>query len=260
MSDKPIIMTGESVRAILDGRKAQTRRVIKPQPIEAFDGQWEFKDKYGKWIGAYNPRSGERNVKSPYQVGDRLWVKETWAVGKGYDSLKPLDIQRNYITAGYPISYSRRYPRKWYKADTSLVEKHGIGKWHSPLFMPKAFARLWLEVTAVKAERLQDISEEDAIAEGVPEWANKDDIANGYLLDRPLDDYWCPTCQGHGLHPALGANYGVIEVECRDCDTSIKLFRNRWDALNAKRGYPWENNDWVWAYTFKRIEPPTEKK
>ena len=191
MSDKPIIMTGESVRAILDWRKTQTRRVIKPQPIWIGDPNIPFKTPDA------NPKG---IIKSRYQVGDKLWVKETWLqLDRDHWENENKPVQWIHNRYGVPRANGIAY-----RADTSIEGdetrmEYGY-KWKSPLFMPKTFARLWLEVTAVKAERLQDISEEDVIAE------------------------------------------------------AIYVGTKSWDAINARRGYSWESNPWVWAYTFKRIE------
>ena len=226
MAEKPVIFRAYQIPKIIDGSKTRFSEVIKPQPQIC---HWNSFSSYKlniypkitteglffKFIHSIN-ENGKRNqesewIKSPYQVGDLLWVRETWAVGKGYDSLKPSLIP--------DVSYLR----KWYKAETSLIEKHGVGKWRSPLFMPKRFARIWLEVTAVKAERLQDISESDIVAEGIVKSRGRYNIAR-YQFSR------------------IGNQRG----------TGIEAFVEGWDSINPK--HPWSNNDWVFANTFKRIE------
>ena len=171
MKERPIIMTGESVRAILEGRKTQTRRVIKPQP-----------------------RNG-KDWRCPYgQSGGRLWVRETWQAqsitGEWWHKVKkderPLHNWSVVDRATLPASLNEMPP-----------------KWISPLFMPRWASRITLEVTGVRVERVQDISEDDAIAEGTG---------------------------------------------------STSVYRLLWDSINAKRGYSWDSNPWVWAVGFKIIK------
>lgn len=139
MKFRPILFSTEMVQAILAGRKTQTRRIIKPQPTQ-IGGLWRLDKKqasnrpFNEW---HNHPFG---IHSPYgQVGDVLWVRETF-----YKSL----IDDSYQ----------------YKADRNY--SHGIS-WKPSLFMPKAAARIFLRITNIRVERLQDISEEDAKAEGI---------------------------------------------------------------------------------------------
>lgn len=151
MSEKPILFSGAMVRALLDGRKTQTRRIVKPQP---------------NIVHAIHPdcsistnlifRQGDQRIHSPYKVGDRIWVRETWTHWF-YDS-------------------EAKQQRYWYRADYNGDGvpdgwDHGLNReswdrWRPSIHMPKAAARIWLEVIAVRVERLQDISNTDAVAEG----------------------------------------------------------------------------------------------
>ena len=152
MREIPILFSGPMVRAILDGRKTQTRRLQGLRRINAYpnnwvqavqlnDGTWSF---WGplrvdeRWVRtmAY-PQGG--GWKCPYEVGDRLWVRETWA--KPYVNIPPV-----------------------YRAD---YKGAGILKWRPSIHMPKWACRLWLTVTGVRVERLQEITDEDTIAEGM---------------------------------------------------------------------------------------------
>jgi len=158
VKEKPILFNGEMVRAILDGRKAQTRRVIKPQPV-LVGSSWEWEPK-GKIVYASCWADGGIPARlmpygAPYQVGQKLWVRETWVQVEA-----PL---------GNPIH------KVVYRADcrdssgaywSSIAEDPANVKWRPSIFMPKWATRLWLEVTGVRAERVQDISEDDAEAEG----------------------------------------------------------------------------------------------
>lgn len=215
--EHPIIFSSESIRAILDGSKKQTRRIPNKQNV--------------KW-----------------EVGDRLWVKETHKIAE-YDNYGQGPVSKHIFYKA--DNWTQERWNEWQKTMGKFPPS--LTRWKPSRFMPKWAARIWREITGIRKERLQDISEEDAIAEGVPEWANKDDIANDHYLDRPLEPYWCPVCQGQGVHPALGSNLGVIEIECENCDTSIKLFRNFWDSLNKKRGYGWDENHEVIVFEFKKI-------
>ncbi len=160
MNEKPILFSGEMVKAILDGRKTQTRRVVKSQPPEGYR-QW------GRCINGNiaftdHPLQGEKgnviHVKGPYgDEGDRLWVRETCAIGINDDC----DLVCDYMADG---------KRKWFDL-TPENEKYSAtyindGKRPS-IFMPRWASRITLEITGVRVERLQDITDDDAKAEGV---------------------------------------------------------------------------------------------
>jgi hypothetical protein len=153
--EKPILFSGEMIRAILSGTKRQTRRIVKPQPTE--DGNW--------WV--YSPNKNRQlswgcevnsvffaNL-SPYGTpGDLLWVKETWYTHEALDIFKPTELTKSQ----HEIFYFVDYP--------------GIchaGRLRPSIFMRRWMSRITLELTAVRIERLQDISEADAKAEGVAE-------------------------------------------------------------------------------------------
>jgi len=181
------------VLAILEGRKTQTRRIVKDT------GLYAIEEKYHGEETAKRELSNMATQCPHGQPGDRLWVKETFQLtGKG---------------------------TPFYRADFHDVDMSGVhimGGWKPSIFMRRIYSRLTLEITGIKAERLQDISEEDAKAEGVIE------TMIPYARD----------CAKLG-HDYDGRN----------------LYKILWDSLNAKRGFPWESNPWVWAITFKRINP-----
>lgn len=180
MEEKPILFTGEMVRAVLDGRKTQTRRVIKPQP------------------GLLGPKDIPLLLYyCPYgQPGDRLWVRESWSVDMSMDHLKPSDVPEDSI-----VYYRANTDKDWERQSTGQV----MGKKRPSIFMPRWASRINLEITDIRVERVQDITEEDAKAEGV-DW-----------------------------YPAMRAN---------------RLFQSLWDSINAKRGYAWDVNPWVWVVEF----------
>jgi hypothetical protein len=191
---KGIIMSPESVRAILDNRKSQTRRVVKPQPVVC-----PCNPIYLDWKEMTLSPDAAMTRYCPYgKPGDVLYVKETWAALNPHSD-KPSHPDSKIHVMAYRADEEDRYR----KFGGTLYE----GPWKSPLHMPEWASRLKIVLTDVRVERLQDISEDDAIAEG--------------------------------------CNFG--------CD-SVDWYRETWDSINAKRGYPWESNCWVWVLSFKRYE------
>lgn len=210
MCEKPILFSTEMVRAILDGRKCQTRRVIKPQPP----------DKAGKivMLGVDELSPGfitettlvaagsDWGLKAPWQPGDVLWVRETWGI---------LNLDYHPINVGnpnYPVIYV-------YKAD-HITGNDGPEriKWRPSIHMPKSAARIWLEVTNVRVERVQEITAHECILEGI----SSEDV----LYNTPVSGDF--------------AQY------------TINQFKNLWNSINAKRGYGWDSNPWVWVISFER--------
>jgi hypothetical protein len=199
LSERPILFNGPMVRAILAGTKTQTRRLVKPQPAE--------------WLDTHEPTI--LPAACPYGVpGDRLWVRETWSAplkrdGSGYESAGVL-----------------------YRADP-LWDGMSHGDfgwdWKPSIHMPRWASRLTLEVTDVRVQRLQDINEEDAKAEGVT-----------------------PYTPPHGNISLEQTVPGPGFDGCRLGDQPHRLpFADLWDSINAKRA-PWDSNPWVWAVTFRR--------
>lgn len=181
MTDRPILFSGPMVRAILEGRKTQTRRLISTKPrghlggVNLFDGTWT--DDY-----VLDPGNVEwRQQIVRYAVGDRLWVRETWS-------------ERLEGEAAI------------YRADAELPIV-----WRPSIFMPRWASRLTLTVTDVRVQRLQEISRDDVIAEGITE--------------REGEPIAAVVAGWHEPYAAL------------------------WDSLNAKRA-PWASNPWVVAVTF----------
>ena len=221
MKERPIIMGADSVRAILDGLKTQTRRVVNSRIFIEIDNGNDppiFQD---------SPNFGEALMKYgryPYgYIGDRLWVRETWAEATPYPS-----------SAVYKATYE--YPQDF------------THDWKSPIYMPRWASRIILEITDIRVERVQDITEEDALEEGI--------MSNEEYEARASEDnlFPCPRCKGYQVHETFGYDYGITEVDCTYCDTPKKRYRIVWDSLNAKRGYSWESNPWVWVISFKRIK------
>jgi hypothetical protein len=198
MTDRPILFSGPMVRALLEGRKTQTRRVLKPQP----EGPQHRLVHVGEGFARFDDnRLGKYDIGTRFTPGDRLWVKETWRGSKVADELKPSQL------AGPGLS------RIWYEADRDNCDRHG--KLRPSLFMPRWASRLTLMVTDVRVERLQDISEVDAIAEGAPRCG--------------MDD------EGRFYEGVPGATY-----RCG--------YAGLWDHINGSGA--WDANPWVVAVTF----------
>lgn len=188
---RPIIMSGESIKAILVGRKTQTRRIIKPQPNRVVNGL-PYRRLISNGIGDVI-----KLIKCPYgQIGDRLWVKETWATENRYNHLKPSEIPQP-ATLYYPAN--RDY------------EPFQMGIKRSLLFMPRWASRITLEITGIRVERVQDI---------------------------PLVDV---------------KKEGISEINWYHYDNAIDAFKKLWDSINAKRGYGWGINPWVWVISFRKL-------
>ena len=207
MKEHPIIFSGAMIRAILEGRKTQTRRVIKPQPINLEPDWWVWKGQ-GMGRDSLNPTLFN---SCPYgKPGDLLVLKSQWATEKQYDNRPP----------------SKLPPKAqiWTLWDGDL-KPEWCGRTRSARFIPK---RLYphfpkAEITDVRVERVQEISEEDARAEGI--------IDGG-----------CLNC---GEHEPCGCN--DPQPDARDA------FIYLWNSINEKRGYGWIMNPWVWVLSFGKV-------
>lgn len=227
----PILFNTEMVRAILDGRKTVTRRLVKPKSKNACGFYVTFRKSDNAFMGVYdydeNEKQFDNSQTPPACIGDVLYVRETWCYHK--DAKKP-----------------------WYgyKADGDFRDVDL--KWHPSLHMPKEAARIFLKVKDVRVERLRDITEEQALSEGVP-----DDT------DYPISKVYCPRCHGDGLVGDLSESLGFMEVECHECDTAVKRFKHLWDFTIKKSDlarYGWDANPFVWVIEFERCEKPEENK
>lgn len=239
MAIKPILFNTEMVRAILDGRKTQTRRLVKPH---YHDGDAGFNVVTMANTGAFcyieyydeDERSTERRLNPPYNRDDILWVRET------FDEL-PVNPDGS-SSGGKTCLY--------YKADGDLRPEIWQGIWHPSIHMPRKAARIFLRVTGIRAERLQDITDTDALKEGVP----SDD-------DFPMNEVYCPVCHGEGLHGALHpVSLGYMEVDCENCDTPVKRFSHLWNSTikyDDVSRFGWEANPWVWVIEFEMAEQQT---
>jgi len=170
MKERPILMSVDNVKAILEGRKTQTRRVLKPQPRRHWDRfcldiTWGFR--------VYTLQ--ELSLLCPYgQVGDKLWVRETWATEHRLDTLTVSEL-----------GHASEIPL-FYKADSPIQTILVIGKWRPSVFMPRWASRITLEITAIRVERLQEITRNDIKAEGL----GMPTLPNSHLPYLEFRDLW----------------------------------------------------------------------
>lgn len=223
MGDKPILFSGPMVRALLNGRKAQTRRVLNRSNVTVLGERWGRNAPWSglrfseAWARERHPIFGHHvphlavpfchpgdeptpsedcgiyRVTPVVGVGDRLWARETWALRGDRDPM--------------------------YAADWKPSGMKALRPWRPSIFMPRWASRLTLIVTDVRVQRVQDISEQDAIAEGCGQYASSTELVGAF-------------------DPARKGSYR-------------EGYRELWDSLNAARGYGWAENPWVAAISFE---------
>jgi hypothetical protein len=210
MKERPILFSGAMVRALLDGSKTQTRRLMTLQPVLA-EAQWAWRG-YSWACDMKHPidvYTGSALQPCPCgSVGDRLYVRETWA-------------QPTTLDPG-PTLYRADYPACVPASFENIPAADEI-TWKPSIHMPQAMSRIALEVTGVRVERLQDISNRDSLAEGLMNVGG------------------------------VGAKYGVHGTTFWS-DDPREAYRRLWDSLNAARGYGWDVNPWVWVVEFRKVE------
>ena len=204
ITDRPILFSAPMVRAILDGSKTQTRRVVKPRKDLGIGCELAPCELAGEVnAGDYS--------NSRYRPGDRLWVREAW---------QHLQNQNGELAATLNPKSCREC---FYRADESDPRSLPMsGKWRPSIHMPRWASRITLEITGVRVERLQDISESDAIAEGIERVTVK---------------------TGATVYP-FGNQYS---------HDSVAAYSHLWEAINGTGS--WAANPWVWVVEFKRVTP-----
>lgn len=199
MKERPILFSAPMVRAILEGRKTQTRRIIDHQP-----------DAEGLWPRGTAPGAGDCRHGKP---GDRLWVRETWA-GLGVKNSAPIV----------------------YRADAPGGERVRVdAPWRPSIFMPRNASRITLDITEVRVERLNDISPEDAEAEGLA-CVTKDGSMYKYGIP---DNDGLPGTDDHGWPWHLWRQ------------SPVDAYEWLWESINGTGS--WAENPWIWAITFNRF-------
>lgn len=225
--ERPILFSGPMVRALLDGSKTQTRRVVKPQPDTAHDGEpYWFIGGYRVW--GYRPtpaiplRAGGNPLPCPHgQRGDRLWVRETWQgpllqdfeTDADADWHTPIHIHQ-YQNPAHCEYAADGGPAPEY-TDADDVMRQG---WRPSIHMPRWASRITLEITSVRVERLQDISDADCVAEGCG---------------------------------ALQAAIGCPMTSAPGETIPRTMFRALWESINGPAS--WAANPWVWAVEFRKL-------
>ncbi len=233
MADHPILFSAPMIRALLAGRKTQTRRIVSPRNLKFFNAEtgrlaaspalieaafcdahsFRQHDKAGGWnwqarVFDHQPGPWTRwQARSTIQAGDRLWCRETWAVGNIYDGMTAAEINPNRT----PLYCGIRY--------AATQERIGI-KDRPSIHMPRWASRLTLIVRTVRLQRLQDITEADALDEGV----RFDEAYDGYTIEN-------------------GTFYSPCPIGC---------YRLLWNHINGDTGpKSWDFNPWVLAYSFR---------
>ena len=227
----PILFNAEEVNAVLEGRKTQTRRVIKTtgeaakytrKPLPA-SGRLIYKNG-GAWDDSALPTVPI--AKCPYgKVGDRLWVWETWQAFSPDENFRPMEeckiIYR--ATDNHPGYCASEYAEVMnLKHNSPIYDMDIVYPWRSPTHMPRWASRITLEITDIRVERVQDITEQDAIAEGAfpsGSW--------GHLSEK--------------------------EVSAMNLGSCRCAFANIWNLNNEKRGFGWTANPYVWCLAFKKV-------
>lgn len=200
LKERPILFSGEMVRAILEGHKTQTRRVIRK------------KKAHGGVLPYYKPTVDLTQFITidddcPYgQLGDLLWVREKFTLECPYGHTDECDNPDHVI---------------YWATESQVVRESITTRWRASIHMPRWASRITLEVNDIRAERVQDITEVDAIAEGIGK-------------NHP---YAIPT--EIAKHPHM--------------TYLTQQFAQLWNSINAKRGFGWEINPWVWVIGFKLI-------
>lgn len=238
MRERPILFSGPMVRAILEGRKMHTRRVVKPQPPSPEQVRARAGIDYS-WIAPSSTRiqhhrpagpvwavrelmGREPVLRSPYgQPGDRLWVRESY-FGNHFQHPNEPEGEReiHYRADGLPD----------FEGEEQFI------RWRPSIHMPRWASRITLEVTGVRVERLQDISEDDAIAEGIEGFDQRTPGGDD------AQDYWRDYLKAD----QRDESFPWVEGDPR------ASFRSLWESINGPAS--WDANPWVWVVEFQRIE------
>lgn len=205
MAIKPILFNTEMVRAILDGKKSCTRRLVKPQP----QGYFEVNENP---VYIYDTDWNQGKITPPYQPGDILYVRETWERFECWNCEG--DERGNCPKEPQKSVFDKTCGCYMYRATDEI---YGDARWHPSIHMPKEAARIWLKVTDVRLERLQEIPGEDLIKEGI-------DLFQSNYVRVAFDKF-----------------------------TNIWNYTIKKSDLNC---YGWDANPWVWVIEFERCKKP----
>lgn len=230
MSERPILFSGPMVRAILDGRKTQTRRVVKPQPPIRMTAPT-----------GYEFSVAGHDYMCPYgKTGDRLWLRETWKYDNWTEDGEPFvryKSDNTVLLKDFPDEWVDKVEDIWANlSERSNIKIDGVARdrrWRPSIHMPRWASRINLEITGVRVERLNDISRDDAVAEGV-DWKS------------------CPkyqsmeNFQAQRMAEKMG-KYGVLSLTI----DYVGGYQKIWESINGPGS--WDANPWAWVVEFKRV-------
>lgn len=227
----PILFNTDMVRAILDGRKTATRRLVKlPKYIQLQDDGLYTLFADGTCYENQHMEDITDYFNKPYQPGDTLYVRETWKLEEFYDAEALIRFR-----AGGEIDIDYECEGSTYSKLLKYVDDIG---WQPSLFMPKEAARIWLKVKDVRVERLKEIEPVDVIKEG----AYPD----------------CCDCLDTYGESGSQCCYKTDD-ECSQCDSVMMEWEKLWNSTIKKSDldrYGWDANPWVWVIEFERCEKP----
>lgn len=229
MAIKPILFNTETVQAILEGRKSCTRRLVKF--LSGENPRWTGYIKDGLML--YNGKNEPCIRKAPYQPGDILYVRETWERFECWNCEG--DERGNCPKEPQKSVLDKTCGCYMYRATDEIS---GDARWHPSIHMPKEAARIWLKVTNVRVERLQEMKPVDVIKEG----AYPD----------------CLDCLNTYGESGSQCCYGT-EEQCSQCDEVMMEWEKLWNSTIKKAdlgSYGWDANPWVWVIEFERCEKP----
>lgn len=271
MRERPILFSPWSVQRILANGKFQTRRVISPQPPHddnwnpkrhsEFPELWLGYSSYGLMRNDVGPDSERCEWRCPHgATGDVLWVKEPFSLSKAQDGRTPAEAWEHvketkqgltvlYRAGGWKsvAPFERQEPI--YPDNEPMPE--WAGRRRHGMFMPRWASRITLEITDIRVERVQEISEDDAEAEGAEAcetglecsgcpWIGFEDSPG---VERTEDEDWefiCPECKEVCAHHPINEQFRFG-------------YRHVWDEINGKT-HPWSSNPWCWCISFRRLE------
>lgn len=219
MADKPITFSAPMVRALLAGTKTQTRRLIKPCPWpEDLEPPYIAPYPEGARAVWHDSYDCSVHLAAPIAVGDRVYVREAYYQFGNWEPVEGKQTKGGKQKWAFFGTCMVRFDAPEEFISSRGTEFPGVPRWYKRLgrFMPRAESRMWLEITDVRVQRLQDISEDDALAEG-----------------------------------ALLPWTGTVGSACDDTRTARGEFSALWDSLHTEPGTTWADNPWIVAYTFK---------
>lgn len=250
VKERPMLFSGPMVRAIREGRKTQTRRVVKPQPPEGFGIMGCCYSGTGWASERPNGGCSCRPVRCPYGwPGDRIWVRETWALPSwGVDAdgeCWGVDDWTGPIPKSPPPSRRPSYAADWDWVGHS-IEDRGFA-WRPSIHMPRWASRILLEITDIRVERLQDISEADAEAEG----CFFTDYGRRCFHQGFGDVATCPAPSDHHQQRD-GWMWGPTTSHEQCLGSARFAYGNLWNSINGPGS--WDLDPFVWAITFRVLE------